>query len=44
MTSERVYGMNPDCTASNQVRICDSSVTSIGGYKSWTDLSDSRFK
>jgi hypothetical protein len=32
-------------TASNQVRIGNSSVTSIGGYVAWTDLpSDVRFK
>jgi hypothetical protein len=31
-------------TASNQVRIGNSSVTSIGGYQPWTDLSDGRFK
>jgi hypothetical protein len=37
-------GYNGDCTASNQVRIGNSSVTSIGGYASWTNISDSRFK
>ncbi len=31
-------------TASNQVRIGNSSVTSIGGYEPWTNLSDARFK
>jgi len=31
-------------TASNQVRIGNSSVTSIGGYAPWTNLSDGRFK
>src|SRR6266536_2991907 len=31
-------------TASNQVRIGNSSVTSIGGYEPWTNLSDGRFK
>lgn len=31
-------------TASNQVRIGDSNVTSIGGQVSWTSLSDGRFK
>ncbi len=29
---------------SNQVRIGNSSVTSIGGYTSWSNLSDGRFK
>jgi trimeric autotransporter adhesin len=31
-------------TANNQVRIGNSSVTSIGGYQPWSDLSDGRFK
>ena len=31
-------------TASNQVRIGNASVTSIGGQVSWTTLSDGRFK
>lgn len=31
-------------TASNQVRIGDANVTSIGGYAGWTNLSDGRFK
>jgi hypothetical protein len=31
-------------TASNQVRIGNSSITSIGGYASWTNLSDKRVK
>jgi trimeric autotransporter adhesin len=30
--------------ASNSVRIGNSSVTSIGGYAGWTNLSDERFK
>jgi hypothetical protein len=37
-------GYNADCTASNQVRIGNSAITSIGGYTSWTNISDSRFK
>jgi hypothetical protein len=37
-------GYGADCTASNQVRIGNSSVTSIGGYEPWTDISDARFK
>ena len=37
-------GYNADCTAGNQVRIGNSSVTSIGGYEPWTDVSDTRFK
>jgi hypothetical protein len=31
-------------TTSNQVRIGNSFVTSIGGYEPWTNLSDARFK
>ena len=31
-------------TASNQVRIGNQEVTSIGGYAAWTNLSDGRFK
>lgn len=31
-------------TASNQVRIGNSSVTSIGGYVGWSNISDGRFK
>jgi hypothetical protein len=37
-------GSNTACTASDQVRIGNSSVTSIGGYVNWTNISDSRFK
>lgn len=31
-------------TASNQVRLGDGGVTSIGGYANWTNISDGRFK
>jgi hypothetical protein len=31
-------------TASNQVRIGNTTVTSIGGYADWTNISDGRFK
>ena len=31
-------------TASNQVRVGNSNVTSIGGYAGWTNLSDGRYK
>ena len=40
-TSIGYYAVN---TASNQVRIGNSSVTSIGGYRAWTNVSDARFK
>jgi hypothetical protein len=31
-------------TASDQVRIGNSSVTSVGGYVNWTNISDARYK
>jgi hypothetical protein len=37
-------GNNADCTASDQVRIGDFSVSSIGGYANWSNVSDKRFK
>lgn len=37
-------GDNADCTASNQARIGDNAVTSIGGYAAWTNVSDARVK
>jgi hypothetical protein len=33
-------GYNAFATASNQARIGNSSVTGIGGYAAWTNLSD----
>lgn len=37
-------GFNASISASNQVRLGSSYVTSIGGYTSWSNLSDGRFK
>lgn len=37
-------GRNSKVTASNQVRIGNSGVTSIGGQVGWSNLSDGRFK
>ncbi len=37
-------GYNATPTASNQVRIGNTTVTSIGGQVSWSSLSDGRFK
>jgi hypothetical protein len=37
-------GAEARITASNQVRIGNSSITSIGGFANWTDVSDGRFK
>jgi hypothetical protein len=31
-------------TASNQIRLGDTGVTSIGGYTNWSNISDKRFK
>lgn len=37
-------GYQANVTASNQVRIGNASVTSIGGFTGWTNLSDGRYK
>ena len=37
-------GFDSDCTASNQIRIGNNAVTSIGGFVNWSNLSDGRFK
>ena len=37
-------GYDADCTASNQVRIGNAAVASIGGFVNWTNVSDARFK
>ena len=37
-------GANAVITADNQIRIGNSSTTSIGGFTSWTNVSDKRFK
>ena len=39
-----VLGYNAECTGSNQIRLGNSSVSSIGGYASWSNVSDARFK
>lgn len=39
-----VVGNGATGTSSNQVRIGNSSVTSIGGYANWTNISDGRVK
>lgn len=43
-TNTSVVGYNALGTASNQVRIGNSAVTSIGGYANWTNISDGRVK
>jgi hypothetical protein len=42
--NQTVVGFGAEGTASNQVRIGNTEVTSIGGYANWTNLSDGRFK
>ncbi len=37
-------GYNTSISASNQIRLGNSSVTSIGGYANWSNVSDKRFK
>ncbi len=37
-------GYHTVITASNQIRLGNSSVTSIGGYANWSNVSDKRFK
>jgi hypothetical protein len=44
LSNSMALGNGSRINASNQVRIGNSSVSSIGGYESWTDLSDRRFK
>ncbi len=44
LTNTTAIGYNTKVNASNQVRIGNSSVTSIGGQVSWSTLSDGRFK
>ncbi len=43
-TNSTAVGDNSSISASNQVRIGNGSVTSIGGQVGWTTLSDARFK
>ena len=38
------FGNFANTTASNQIRIGNSSILSIGGYTNWTNLSDGNFK
>ncbi|MFT3703197.1 MAG: tail fiber domain-containing protein [Agriterribacter sp.] len=44
ITNSAAIGYGATATASNQVRIGNSSVTSIGGYVNWSNISDGRFK
>ncbi len=44
LTNSTAVGAASRITASNQVRVGSSTVTSIGGFTNWTNVSDSRFK
>ncbi len=44
LNNATAIGYDAIATASNQVRIGNSSVTSIGGYAAWTNISDGRVK
>jgi hypothetical protein len=44
LSNATAIGYNATATASNQVRIGNSYVTSIGGYAAWTNISDGRAK
>lgn len=44
LTNTMSLGYNTEATSSNSVRIGNSSITSIGGYAAWSNLSDKRFK
>lgn len=43
-SNSTVVGSGARMTASNQVILGNSSVTSIGGFANWTNISDGRFK
>jgi hypothetical protein len=43
-SNSTALGYATDITASNQVRVGNASVTSIGGFANWTNVSDARFK
>ena len=44
VTNSTALGYRATVNASNQVRIGNSAVTSIGGFTNWTNLSDGRLK
>lgn len=43
-SNSTALGNDAVITASNQIRIGNGSVSSIGGYAAWTNVSDKRFK
>ncbi|MBK9983435.1 MAG: proprotein convertase P-domain-containing protein [Saprospiraceae bacterium] len=44
LTNSTAIGYSSRATANNQIRVGNSSITSIGGYAGWTNISDGRFK
>jgi len=44
ITNATIIGNGATATTNNHVRIGNSSVTSIGGYANWTNISDGRVK
>ncbi|MFZ1289040.1 MAG: tail fiber domain-containing protein [Melioribacteraceae bacterium] len=44
LSNTTAIGYFASTTASNQVRLGNSSVTSIGGYAGWSNISDGRYK
>jgi len=44
LNNTTVIGYDAEVSASNKIRLGNSSVNSIGGYTNWTNLSDGRFK
>lgn len=43
-SNSTAIGYATEITASNQIRVGDAGVTSIGGFQNWTNISDARFK
>jgi len=43
-SNSTAVGYNAEPGASNRVRLGNSSITQIGGYASWSNVSDARFK
>lgn len=44
LTNSIAVGYSSRVTASNQVRIGNSSISSIGGFEDWSNISDGRYK
>ncbi len=44
LTNTAAFGFNARVTASNTIRLGNTSISQIGGYASWSNLSDGRFK